>query len=235
MITVILPTWIINEEILQLTKNTLDSLGNIDELIVIDNNGDQGGGFLRSKADVYVKNQSNMGYAYAVNQGLKLARNNLICISNNDVVPSGNWQEVAYEVLNDKDTYSCHFKMINYNESANLGDKVWYEGKERWCTSSFFVINTEKAKFHYDEGYFNSYDDYDYWYVVRSAGFKTAYTNKAFYRHNHSASKKYTKELSKVDKKNLEYFKEKWGQDPEELFKSKYPEQWDKDYWGGFE
>lgn len=233
-IDVIIPCWIVSEELQQLTKAAIDSLGDVN-LIIIDNASTQGGGWLRSVANVYVRNQENLGYAAAVNQGLKLAQSNLIAVANNDIIVSPNWQEVAQEVLNDPNIYSCHFRMLNYTDKDTYGDKVFKTGKERWCTSSFFVINKEKALFYYDENYFNSYEDWEYWMIVRKAGFKTAYTNKAFYKHMHSSTQKYNATRDKDTEANREYFKEKWGQYAEELFAMEFPEQMNVDYGKGFE
>ena len=233
--TVIIPCWCTNEEILQLTKNTIDNLGKVGEIVIIDNGSTMGGGYLRSVADVYIRNQENKGYAYAVNQGLKICRNELVCVSNNDIVPSSNWQEVAIEVLGNENVYSCHYKMVDYDKDFGLGDRIWYGEKERWCTSSFFVINRAKYLLYYDENYFNSYCDWDYWYTVRKTGLLTAYTNKAAYKHKHSSSQKYIPEREENDRRNKEYFKEKWGGYAETLFEREYPLQMRRDYKEGFE
>lgn len=235
MISVVIPVWIVNEELLKLTENTINSLGEVAELIIIDNGSTLGGGYLRSKADIYVRNKENLGYARAVNQGLKLAKNKLICISNNDVRPSPNWQEVAKENLGNEKVYSLHFRMTDYETPFDYGHTVNIEGKERWCTSSFFVINVEKYKFFYDEEYFNSIEDWDYWYTVRQiANLHTAYTDKASYQHYHSASQKYVIGRDENDKKNREHFVDKWGEEPEKLFEKNYPLQVGLPYNDGF-
>lgn len=233
-ISVILPCYIMNDQHIELTKNAVASLGDV-ELIVIDDASPMGGGYLRSIADIYVRNKENLGYGRSVNRGLRLAQSNLICISNNDIRISPNWQDVAREVLQDKDVYSCHFRMINYDEAFTYGDKVIKEGKERWCHASFFVINKKRWLLYYDEEYKNTYDDYDYFQTVRKAGFKQAYTNKAIFQHVHSATIPHIVGQAEVTKKNYKYFKEKWGEYPDVLFARDFPEQVKQNYWAGFD
>jgi GT2 family glycosyltransferase len=222
---VIMPCYIISEELFELTKNAIDSLGNVD-LIVVDNASLIGGGYLREKATTYIRNNENLGYGKAVNQGLVLAHlGNYIAIANNDIRVSPNWQKAAIKAFDDN-VYSCHFRMIPYEEPFSYGDQTWITGKERWCSSSFFVLNKNQPLFLYDEGYLNSYDDYDYWKRVRDAGLMTAYTNKACYQHKDSSTQQLIAQRAENDKKNLEYFKTKWRENPDTMFKNKYPEQW---------
>lgn len=233
-ITAIMPCYIVSEELENLTRHAVNSLGKV-ELIVIDNASPQGGGYLRSIADVYIRNQENIGYARAVNQGLKMASNDLIAIANNDIIASPNWQEVAQEVLSDPNVYSCHFRMIDYGIPFKYGTKIATSGKERWCTSSFFVINKKRFLMYYDESYFNSIEDWDYWHAVRLAGFKTAYTDKACYQHRHSSTQIYIKKRDQNDLKNRQHFIDKWGDTPEALFAQQFPEQLKVPYQEGFD
>ena len=93
-----MPCYIAKQELVELTKNAVESFGDV-ELIIIDDNSPQGGGYLRSIADIYVKNKENLGYGRSVNRGLKLATSQYIAIANNEVRISSNWQEVNEEVF----------------------------------------------------------------------------------------------------------------------------------------
>jgi len=232
----IMPVYILNEELLRLTEEAIDSLGKIN-LIVIDNASPVGGGFLRSKASIYIRNEQNLGFARAVNQGLKLTDARYIAIANNDIRVGGGWRDAAKEIFKKESVYSCHFRMLNYDDPLKCGDKVFIQGRERWCTSSFFVINTSQLKFYFDENYgIGGYEDYDYWYTVLMSGMKTAYTTRACYQHRHSSTQNILSqdERSERDKKSIVYFKNKWGEEPENIFKKMYPEQWGEDYYSFF-
>ena len=232
--TVILPVYILNNDLLTLTTNAIQSFGKVN-LIVVDNASPIGGGYLRSVADVYIRNKENLGYAKAVNQGLKLAKSEFIAIANNDVKVSTNWQEVAKEVFAQNDNiYSCHFRMTDYDIPFAYGDKIAVGGMERWCTSSFFVIESWKPQL-YDENYFNSYDDWDYHKRVRESGLKQAYTNKACYQHKHSTTQLLIPDREENNQRNREYFKTKWGEYAEDLFAQEFPDQMKEDYQKGFD
>lgn len=230
-ITVVIPCWVLNEQILELTKNCIDSLGDVF-LIIIDNASPMGGGYLREKADLYVRNKENLGFAKAMNQGLKLAKTKYVALVSNDTRPSPNWQEVAREVLALPKAYTCHFRMTNYDVPFQYGNKIIETGKERWCTAAFFVMLTENYKEYFDENFFNSFDDWDLFLRIRRNTFNTVYTDKACFQHHHSFTQKFVG--FKGTAENREYFKKKHGKDPDELLAELYPDQVAQDYYEGF-
>lgn len=217
---VIMPCWIINEQLLLLTQSAIESLGDV-ELIIIDNGSPMGGGYLRSVASTYIRNKENLGYAKAVNQGLKLCdKGEIVAVANNDIRVSSNWQEVAKAILKNEKVGSVHFRMIGYDESFIEEKDVWYGGKERWCSSSFFVVRNVQL---YDENYFNSYDDWDFWKRMRDQGYIQAYTNIAQYQHKDSFTQQFIPNREEFDIRNREYFKKKHGGYPEDLFEKEFP------------
>ena len=234
---IIMPVYLINEELLELTKNAIESLKG--ELIIIDNGSPIGQDYLKEKASVYIRNEENLGYPKAVNQGFEKATSDLIAVANNDIRISSNWESVAKEIFQeDSKVGSVHFRMIDYEEPIQLGYNTWIMGKERWCTSSFYVIRSD-AKVLYDEKFIGGgYDDYDYWHRVRHLlGWKTAYTTCACYQHKHSSTQKALDDgesRREQDNKNKGYFIFKWGEEPDTLFAKRYPEQWKEDYWSFF-
>lgn len=238
-IAVIMPVYIKNNPTLELTENAIDSLGEVF-LVIVDNGSDTGGEYLKEMADKYIRNDSNQGFAAAMNQGLTYLKNehpelNLICLSNNDIRVSPNWQEEVKTIMEDKKIYSLHPRMIAYNELFDYGDKIATSGMERWCTGSFFIINTEAHDIiFYDEQYFNSYDDWDLLYRVRETGLYTAYTDRFCYQHHHSFTQKQIPEREANDEKNKELFKILHGEYAEDLFTRMYPDQMKIDYWEAF-
>lgn len=235
-ITVIMPCWLLNEKSIELTKNAIDSLGEVN-LIIIDNGSNIGGGYLRSKANLYIKDYVNIGFAKAVNQGLKLSDDGLIAIVNNDIRVSPNWQEVVREEFKENDdTFSLHLRMTDYKTPFKYGENTWATGKERWCQGSFFVIDGKK-KHLYDEDFLNSYDDWDFLYRARQKDYKTVYTNKASFQHWHSFTQQLipSQERAANNKHNAEVFKKKHGDYAEDIFMKLYPEQMQRDWKEGFD
>ena len=222
---VIIPCWIINEGLVNLTENAVNSIRQAKDtkIIIVDNGSPLAGGLLRELADLYIRNKENLGYAKAVNQGLKMCdKGEPVVVANNDVRVPPQWQDVALEILKDKKICSVHYRMIAYDQPFNPGNETWATGKERWCTSSFFVVRNLQL---YDENFFNSYDDWNYWKEFRMKGYTTAYTNKAEYQHMDSYTQQFIPQRGENDARNREYFKKKWGMYPEEDFEKSFPGQ----------
>lgn len=240
MITIILPCWIVNDELYDLTVATFQSLAEssgIDKtrIITIDNGSSIGGDMLQKYSDICIRNRENIGYPAAVNQGIKLAKTPLLAILNNDIKVSPNWIKTTEEVFSKLDNIgSLHFKMVGYYEPFNLGEDVWDKGKERWCTGSFFIWNKKAIDEigGIDENYgLGGYDDWGWHQEMNHIrNWKSAYTNVAAYQHKDSATQNLRdpSERSESDKKNKEYFKSKYGKYPEEIWQEKYPEQMNK-------
>jgi GT2 family glycosyltransferase len=223
---IILPCYLKDQELVDLTVAAVESLrGN--EITIIDNGSPMGGGLLRELADEYIRNKTNLGYAKAVNQGLKLHMGEVVAVANNDVRVGKNWMDVANEIMKDPLVCSVHFRMIPYNQPWNPGNETWIQGKERWCSSSFFVVMARQL---YDNKFLNSYDDYDYWYRWRQKGFRQAYTNKAEYQHLDSSTVQRIPKHAEVNTENYEYYKKKHGEYPDIQFANDFPEQMNINY-----
>lgn len=225
MIDVVMPCWIQDDETLQLTVDAIASIRNGADkcrMIIIDNGSTLGASVLREKSDIYIRNKENLGYAKAVNQGLKLA-GTVVAVANNDIKVSPNWWEIAHKILTvHEGVGSVHYRMIPYDEPFSLGEEYWVDGKERWCSSSFFVVRNGQL---YDEAYLNSIEDWDYWRRIREQGYTTAYTNAASYKHKDSHTQEKVVNRNENDLKNRAHYQEKFGETPEEWFARLYPEQ----------
>ncbi len=206
-----------------LTENACASLKGHD-ITSIDNSSPVGGGRLRELADIYVRNKENKFYSGAVNQGLMLhADEKWVCVSKNDIRVPPQWAAVAEDILKkNENVCSVHFRMIPYDQEFNPANDTWVGGKERWWSSSFFVVRIGQL---YDSNLVNSYDDYDFWYRYRSRGFKQAYTNKAEYQHLDSSTIQKMPSHTEANKRNYEYFKQKHGFYPDIQFNEEFKEQ----------
>ena len=236
LVSIIVPVYILNEELLSLTEATFESLqqtewdGEQVELILVDDGSSVGQNFLKVHSDIYIRGSVNHGYPWAVNKGIKVSSGELLLISNNDVRVSSNWLKVAKEIFaQDHKVGSVHFRMIEYDQPIELGNDTWITGKERWCHGSFYVIRREALpEGLYDENYgLGGYDDYDLQYRLRKAGWVTAYTNKAVFQHKDSSTQllRDSTERRQSDIKNREYFKQKFGEYPDLLFEKTFIDQ----------
>lgn len=237
-IAVVIPVYIKTDETLVVTENCIDSLGDVF-LVLVDNGSDRGREYLEQMADHYIRNEENLGYAKAVNQGLRYLQNehpeiHLIAIVGNDTRISPNWQEVSREILADEKVYSLHFRVISYEELFDYGTDVYTSGRERWCTQHFFVVDTIKGLELFDEDFLNSYDDWDYQFRVRATGRQTAYTNKVCVQHIDNHTQRQIPEREDNNRNNAEAFKRKHGEYAEVLFTRMYPDQMKLPYYEEF-
>jgi len=101
--TVIIPCWIIDQTLLQLTQRCIQSVRETSnvELILIDNGSNYGSNMLRDEADIYVRNQYNAGYVKAINQGIKLSSAEYIVCGNNDYMMKSGWVKALKVMLDE--------------------------------------------------------------------------------------------------------------------------------------
>lgn len=236
MIDVIIPVWAKNADFLPITKAAIDSISTHGaRVLIVDNGSTVGKGALKEWSDVYIRNEINFGYAKAVNQGIRKSKGKLLAIGSNDIRVSPNWLRVAKEIFKDPMVGSVHYRMLYYDEEMVYGDKVYKTGKERFCTSPFFVIRRKALpKGLYDENYgLGGYEDWDFWHRVRHLNkWQTAYTTKACYQHFDSFTQNILdqKERAKEDIRRRDYFRGKFGKYPEEIWWDYYPGQMATDW-----
>ena len=232
-IQAVMAAWIKDQDLLDLTKQSIDSYNQVKgmELVIVDNASPMGGGYLRSEAGIYIRNPKNLGYAPAMNQGLKLTTSKYVALAENDIRVSPNILKVATDILDkDGEVGSVHFRMVPYDEPFSFGNDVWVEGKERWCTISFMVWRRlALPQGFFDEGYITAnYEDWDVQHHSRHAlGWKSAYTNLACYQHKDSYTQNQLDQTqrAKEAKENREYFRRKWGAYPEAIWEGLYFKQ----------
>ena len=232
-IDTVLAAWIVSQDVWDLTRNAIDSLKRLNgiRLIIVDNASPMGGGYLRSEADIYIRNKKNLGYAPAMNQGLKLATSDYIALAENDIDVSSNAFDVGREILDTNGRAGAvHFKMVFYKDKLVLGNDTWDHGKERWSTISFCLLRKQAIPLGgFDEGYITAnYEDWDLLHQIRHIGsWQTPYTNKAGYKHHDSYTQKKLnqEQREKEASRNREYFRSKHGNYPENIWMSLYPKQ----------
>lgn len=227
MVDVVMLAYNFNEDLVELTRQAIYSVKG-HRLILVDNASAMGGGMLREEADTYIRNKTNIGYPGAVNQGMALSQSPFVAISNNDVRVSSNWAGVAEEIFKDPTVGTVHFRMVPYDQPFELGSETYVGGKERWCTSSFFIIRQEAFQVYDDTYGAGGYDDYDHHNRMRSKGWKMAYTNKAQYQHMDSITYRTMEDQAKRaerDHKNREFYKSKHGEYPDIQFANDFPGQ----------
>jgi len=105
LVSVVVPCLLLPDkggELLRFTHEAFDSLVNWTrqnelELVVVDNGSVIGVDYLEGAANVYIRNGENLGFAKAVNQGLRAAAGDWLVVMNNDVTLIHDWIANAIE------------------------------------------------------------------------------------------------------------------------------------------
>jgi len=121
--SIVIPNW--NGQRL-LEKNLPAVLAtNADEIIIVDNgstdNSLQSIISLKSPKIKIVKNKENLGFARAVNQGVEAAKNEIVVLLNNDVVPEKDFLTPLIEDFQDEKVFA-----------VSLNEPQWSWAKGEW-------------------------------------------------------------------------------------------------------
>ncbi len=232
-LSIVIPCYLKNEELLALTKSTIFSLKEAAlpeyELILVDDGSPMYGGYLRQEADTYILHTKNKGFIKSVNDGLRLARGKYVLLSNNDIRAAPNFYTVSSDIFEkNPDVFSVHPRMLFYEDPMLLGNNTYVEGKERWCQSSFFVMRNMDNQHMFPEhfqGTGGAYEDWFFWSMIRDQGWLTAYTTETCFQHKDSSTTQVVGEQSKYHEENRRHFIDFFGKGPEEYYNELYPEQ----------
>jgi GT2 family glycosyltransferase len=177
--SLIIVVYNLNEKTAKITERCIESVKRFTtdyELILIDNASSFGTDVLKQEADVYVRNQKNLGYAPSVNQGLKLARGEFIAVLNNDIVFHTAWLPPLVDELK-KDP---RIAVIRPGEQRERGEGMVFDYKNYhgFCWVIPKKIYTEfkdgeggLLSEDFKIGYF---EDLHLWWRILSSGYKMA-------------------------------------------------------------
>lgn len=207
-VTVVLPTMNRKNSL----QKSLRSLYKMDypkqrlELIVIDNGSTDGTSFLVKEQFPQTKLitlPSNIGFAPALNAGVRQARGKYIFVTNDDVIFDKNClSELVKLAQSDTTIGIVGGKMFFYNQPNQMAlsgfrVNIWlgyhpydFKGKDQVremdvATGGCMLIRKSMLKFigFFDEGFFFCGEDYDLCFRARIAGFKIIYCPTAIVWH----------------------------------------------------
>lgn len=156
--------------------------------------------------------KKNVGFASAVNEGIRQARGQYIALLNNDTETDNNWlMELNQALDNHKDVGFCTSLMINYNnrnlvDCAGIGFSSWgraykrgegeavdyYKQPSRIFGASAGAAIYRKVLFEriglFDEDFWAFFEDVDLSFRAQLAGFQCLYVPTAIVYHIGTAS-----------------------------------------------
>jgi len=221
------------------------------EIILIDNaSSDNIENILTEKNNSinYYRNDANLGFPIAVNQGIKYSKGDYIVILNNDTIVSSNWLKRLLEVVEtnteigmvgpvsnevsglqkDNDAkYNSIKEMQKYAskiKEKNKGEVLYFPRVAFLCTliKKEVIDKIGGLDERFSPG---NYEDDDYCLRAQLAGFKTVIVKDVFIHHYGSKSFKADggDKYSKILEINKQKFIDKWGVTPDELWLQNKP------------
>lgn len=232
MISIIIPVWNLHElTMFCLETLRINSTGSDYEVIIIDNGSNPPYEF--SKNVKLIRNEENLGFPKAVNQGIEIAQGDWICLLNNDVLVTPYWIErlLAHkdytDIIGPRTNFSCGLqsKAIrwvynNWEELNEINEKIYTQYKNtrimvKWLIGFCMMINRrviDKIGVM-DEGFgLGNYEDVDFCIRAGEAGFKLVIAQDVFVHHFGSLTHQELKlDYIKLLNDNKEKFESKWG------------------------
>lgn len=169
MISVIIPIYILDDELASLTRKTLDGLKKYKdlEIIIVDNASplDLSQEWV-NKCDIYIKNSINWGNGEGWNQGYKLSHGEYIWFCDNDLnfVDPTTAQELVETLLDPKVAVAFPF-------AKNSDQTGYFEQLAGFCWMTKRAIMQEIGLISLDYGIAN-FEDTDFYMRCIEAGYK---------------------------------------------------------------
>jgi GT2 family glycosyltransferase len=220
----------------KVTRRCLESLVNNTladyRLILIDNASDDEtrqylDEFVRANEEkiIFIRNKTNIGFLKAANQGLLRSEAEYVCLLNNDTVVTKGWLAELMNVARNNPKLG-----ILNPSSTTLGQKVPLKDIYKYASkikrySGEFMEMAQASGFcmfikrqvidkigvldeRYGMGYF---EDTDYSYRAKEAGFKIARVKASYVYHQENASFIRLKRRDETFKANRRIFEARWG------------------------
>ena len=238
MLSIIIPVWnqheITKECVSSIYENTKDF-----EIIIVDNgseppiNKDTIGLF---RNVIVIRNETNLGFPVAVNQGIKQAKGDVICLLNNDVIVTPHW---ADKLASHLDKFAIVSSMTNYcagiqktcipvyYDTADLYrvSTEWEAEREgrilnvNWVIGFLFMF--KKSLYdeigEFDESMFpSSGEEIDFCYRAKAAGHNVAMVQDVYVHHIGSVTfqdmhNQGILDYNELCQKTSDLVKSKWG------------------------
>ncbi|MGW8823316.1 glycosyltransferase family 2 protein [Paenibacillus lautus] len=206
------------------------------EIIVVDNGSSDGTvDICRQEGITFISLANNIGFPAACNKGLKIATGDTLLLLNNDVIVTRNWLQNMLNCLNSETKIGIVGPLTNYASGKQQIDMPYTSLEEmsnqlnepdasKWLqvdriVGLCFLFKRELMDRiglldeRYSPGHF---EDDDYCYRARNAGYTFRIAGDVFVFHHGSASfaKQDMSQVRHLIDTNKQKFMDKWGVDP---------------------
>lgn len=210
-ISVIIPAYWANNELLDMTTKCLKSLepAGLDEVLLVDD-----GSPIQAKLGYHTTNirrEENGGYAAAVNTGLAQAIGEILIVANNDLeFVDPHWLhhltqplKKGYDISSIRTTDSDGWETRDFLEEGAKFGSLWAMKREVYST----IGGLDET---YGKGYF---EDLDYLRRAEEAGFKVVKNHNGLVEHKGKATFKVVDPKDTAYHESMGKFIQKWGKD----------------------
>jgi len=206
------------------------------EIIVVDNNStDDTVQWLKEQEDLKtIFNKENVGFPKGCNQGIEIAEGENILLLNNDTIVTNNWLDNLLIALNSSDEVGCvgsvtnncsNFQTVptNYQtfedmqlfaEEFNKSNPAQWEERLKLVGYCMLIKRSVVDEIGLLDEQFSpgNFEDDDYSFRIRKAGYKLLLCGDTFIHHFGSTSFRDKPEAyQQLLRKNKEKFEAKWG------------------------
>ena len=221
MMSAIVKCHLIDDELVKMTIEALDTIyKEVDETICVSTQDSiLPNYFLDYLMDNDIKLIiADKGFPNFVTDGMKLAEGEYVAVLNNDILMEKGWSKKLLNLF-EKNVLLVHPKMIGWNDKFEKGRDVLENINPKYgMFFSAFILNKELyEQLGWDTDYdYWGFDDWDFYYRARKAGYNCIWTDIVSYKHKGGATiSKIGREQFETKNKNL--FIEKHGVNPEDI------------------
>jgi len=216
---------------------------NNHEIILVDNGSTDETALLSKAPDMQydrcIINEENLGFPKAVNQGVKAAKGDYVCILNNDVIVTPNWLnrlmahlEGGFDAVGPCSNFVAGAQRVQIGtydnqEELHAQAESFYEKNAGTCEPVNWIIGfcmvlkkelfIELGGFDEDYGLGNS-EDIDFCFKAKKTGCRIGIARDVYIHHfGHVTHEILELDIAALVAENNKKFYEKWGQEAEEL------------------
>ena len=227
MLSIIIPVFNQHEWTRECIQAVRENTGDY-EIIVVDN------GSSPPIEGSSLRYNENRGFPVAVNEGIRMAKGEYICVLNNDVIVTPGW---ASNLLSHLDTYAIVAPMCNYCAGKQITQiKIYYD--KAGLYEQAILFHEQRKGMHldvnwiigfcfmfkkslYDEiGEFDeslwpcSGEEIDFCYRAKEKGYKVGIIQDVYLHHEGSVTfRDIDEDYNAIVKRNDEHLGENWGSD----------------------
>lgn len=214
---IIIPCYLLPDKDHELRRFTEQCIQSIQahttdyRLFLVDNGSPVDSKWLHQQAHFYLRNKVNMGFAPAVNQGLRCAIGDgfdWLVVMNNDITVLPNWLETMQGAWG-VETGAVSSHLHDHDPHHQAGREIAHPGLmfgALWLTRTAVVRHVGFLDEGYKMGY---YEDRDYWMRLHVAGYELVKAGWCYHIGNATSGK--LPDLNQFFETNKARYEQRWG------------------------